>query len=141
MTRDQGVSSAHVVHHDAVRGVGRAGTFTVLHLTGEIDLAAGSDVERALHRALDSTPSMLVIDLSGVTFLGSTGLAMLLEARKRATRTNIDLRLVAQQRAVLRVLEITGVASAFRIHASLEHVAIPSQADRSRSSSSGYVVP
>jgi len=57
----------------------------------------------------------LVVDLSGVEFLGSAGLATLVQAQKSATDRGIDLRLIATTRAVLRVLEVTGLIDLFAI--------------------------
>jgi anti-anti-sigma factor len=49
------------------------------------------------------------IDLSGVTFLDAAGLEVLLVTRRQATLAGGELQLVDPARAVMRVLEVTGV--------------------------------
>ena len=56
-----------------------------------------------------------VLDLSGVSFLGSSGLAVLVEARDQAQRSSGELRLVCSSRIVLRALEATGLRELFDI--------------------------
>ena len=66
-----------------------------LTLTGEIDLANAEDylaAARAMIAECKTGPSF-TIDLSGVTFMGSTGLAMLVDIRKAATNAGMKLRL------------------------------------------------
>ena len=57
----------------------------------------------------------LVIDLSGVQFLGSAGLAVLVETQKSARAREVSLRLIATTRAVTRPLEVTGLIDLFTI--------------------------
>ncbi|HVV09476.1 anti-sigma factor antagonist [Amycolatopsis sp.] len=78
---------------------------TVLAIEGELDLATAPQAEALLLPRLTGT-GPLVLDLSGLTFLGAAGLNLLLRARLLATRQGIELRLVARSRAVLRVLEL-----------------------------------
>ena len=68
-------------------------------IRGEIDL----DSVRSIEPWLASLPTLLEVDFSGVTFFDSTGLLMVLEARRR----NPHLRIVNPSKAVLRILEIT----------------------------------
>jgi anti-anti-sigma factor len=68
---------------------------------GECDLATGSEIEAWLD-SFDT--AILEVDLSGVTFIDSSGLKAFLNVRKR----NANLRIVEPSVAVLRLLEITG---------------------------------
>jgi anti-sigma B factor antagonist len=54
---------------------------SVVTVGGEIDLATAPVVEGAIDQALAGQPEALVIDLSSVTFLSSTGLRMLIETQ------------------------------------------------------------
>jgi anti-sigma B factor antagonist len=63
---------------------------------------------------------MLVIDMSSVGFLGSSGLAALVTARDDATERRVTLRLVSADHAVLRPLTATGLAELFDIYPDLE---------------------
>ena len=90
-----------------------------LTLTGEIDLANAEDylaVARATI-AKCKTASRFTIDLSGVTFMGSSALTMLVEIRKAATDAEMELRLAGSPWCVSRLLEITALADHFGVTA------------------------
>ena len=55
----------------------------VVHVHGEIDLYTAPQLWETLDAAIAGTPHELVIDLSDVTFLDSSGLAVLVRAHKR----------------------------------------------------------
>lgn len=65
---------------------------------------------------LEQGPRLLVLDLRRVDFLGSSGLAVLIELRTEAQRRGIGLRLVATSRAVLRPLVATGLITLFDVN-------------------------
>ncbi len=69
-----------------------------------------------LDRLLGGDESVLVADLGAVTFLASSGLAALIQAAHRAGTTGRALRLVVTNRAVRRLLEITGTDQLFELH-------------------------
>ena len=85
----------------------------VLSLRGELDLTSAPTFERELEAAEASHPSLLVIDLSGLDFMDSTGLRALLLARERAQADGHDLALRRGPRQVQRVLELTKTIDAF----------------------------
>jgi anti-anti-sigma factor len=78
----------------------------VLCLAGELDVATVAAI-RARLRELDGLPVML--DLSGLTFMDSTGLAFLLEERARAQRQGMSLRVHGAGGQTLALLERTGL--------------------------------
>jgi anti-anti-sigma factor len=77
-----------------------------LCLAGELDIATVATV-RARLRELDGQP--VVLDLSGLTFTDSTGLALLLEERLRAQRHGMSLRIRGAAGQTLQLLERTGL--------------------------------
>lgn len=79
--------------------------YHVARLSGEIDLSNASDLERLLCDVIDQGP--VVVELSGLEFLDSTGLSALIVARRRADRLGTGLGLAGARGAVRRVLEIT----------------------------------
>jgi anti-sigma B factor antagonist len=103
----------------AMAAVDTMGRVSVVHISGEIDMTSRGAVERVLTRTVDGRPEAVVVDLSGVTFFGSSGLQMLAEARAHAAANAVPLRLVASSRKVLRPLEITGMTTAFPVYASV----------------------
>ena len=84
------------------------GTVTVT-VVGEVDTFTAPVLRSTLDAQLEQQPKELVIDLSGVQFLGSAGLAVLVETQKSARSREVELRLVATTRAVTRPLEVTGL--------------------------------
>ena len=78
----------------------------VLAVVGEIDTLTAGALERAIAQLLTEPAEVLVVDLSAVTFLASSGLAVLIRAADEAGTRR--LRLVSAVHAVRRPLEITG---------------------------------
>lgn len=88
---------------------------TVVAVIGELDMLTTPLLESRVIDELAEGPAALVLDLSGVTFLGSSGLALLVQTRERATERGIRLRLVAGSQPVNRPLTATGLDSLFDI--------------------------
>ena len=91
-----------------------------LALTGEIDLANAENhlaVARAIIAGCTTEPCFTV-DLSGVTFMDSTGLYMLIGIREAATHAGMELRLDGIPPCVSRLLEITRLDEQFGLPAS-----------------------
>jgi anti-sigma B factor antagonist len=97
------------------------GSAIVLRTTGEIDMSTAPTLADELELALDAAiaPAPVVADLSDVTFLGSAGLAVLLDARDRAEQAETPLRLVAVGRPVLRTLEIAGLLELLPVYSTV----------------------
>ena len=90
------------------------GTVTVT-VVGEVDTFTAPVLRASLDTQLEQQPQALVIDLCGVQFLGSAGLAVLVETQKSSRAREVDLRLIATTRAVTRPLEVTGLIDLFTI--------------------------
>lgn len=84
-------------------------------VVGEVDTFTAPVLRSTLDSQLEQSPQELVIDLSGVQFLGSAGLAVLVETQKSARSREVALRLIATTRAVTRPLEVTGLIDLFTI--------------------------
>jgi anti-sigma B factor antagonist len=87
----------------------RQGDVLTLHLAGEIDLATVDRVEAELEQAEASDARSIVLDLSGLTFMDSTGVRLLLTAHARSRADSHRLSLRRGPVAVQRVLELSGV--------------------------------
>lgn len=88
----------------------------VVVVVGEVDAHTAGSVRSELSTGLDSGPPALIVDLSGVTFFGSAGIALLVEAKQHSEDTDTGLAVVAASRVVLRSLEVAGVAGLFDVH-------------------------
>ena len=67
---------------------------TVAVLSGEIVVRTAPEVRRALHMIIDSSPSSIVFDLSGVSEIDVAGLAAITAAAVRARRASIEFTIV-----------------------------------------------
>jgi anti-sigma B factor antagonist len=89
---------------------------TVLTVTGDVDMEVADDLFAAGIAAIPASgDSSLHVDLSGVTFMDSSGLAALIGIRNTAGDRPAALTLVAPPRQVRRILEMTGLAEGFTI--------------------------
>ena len=88
----------------------------VLAVRGEIDTLTAASFTAATDELLSTSGDVLVMDLTEVRFLASSGLAALISAAHRVEDRGIRLRLVITSRAVRRPLEITGTAALFDLH-------------------------
>ena len=91
----------------------------VVALAGELDIGTSDRFEQELDRLLDDGARRLVVDLLGITFLGSVGLGLLTRAAKRARELGGECVVVSDDPRILRVFEITGLDRVFRIERSL----------------------
>lgn len=106
--------------HDApVSGVEERGDALLVRLTGELDLYNAHIVREQLLAAAAGNPERLIVDLSDVAFIDSTGLGVLIEARRRLKNHRAFL-LVAPGLETRRALEISGLDRHFGVHASLD---------------------
>jgi len=101
----------------------------VVVLRGELDVTDAASVAHALITAA-ARDRGIIVDLAGLEFMDSSGLAALVLARRHARQAGGDLVLAAPQRQVLRVLTVTRLIEVFSVLASVEDAA--GSADRSR---------
>ncbi len=88
---------------------------TVVAVIGEVDLHTEPLLTSRVNEELVRSPKALVLDLSGVSFLGSSGLAVLVQIRDRAGEQAVPLRLVTTSQAVIRPLAAAGLDAMFDI--------------------------
>ena len=91
----------------------RAPGHTLVTVAGEVDLATAPALASALSEVTEAD-GPLVIDLTEVAFLDSSGLSVLLQARERLGGGGV-VRLVAKRPAILRVLAVTGLDEVFSV--------------------------
>jgi anti-anti-sigma factor len=86
----------------------------VVAVRGELDSATASEFEAVLDAAL-STSCHITLDVRDLTFIGSSGVGLLVAAHHRVGRIEEAIVLYRPQPMVLRVLEITGADACFDI--------------------------
>ncbi len=87
----------------------RDGDVHTITLTGEMDLSNAGEVEHELLHAEATDVGAIVIDLSGLTFMDSTGIRLLIAADARSRADSCRLSLTRPPAQVLRVLCIAGI--------------------------------
>jgi anti-sigma B factor antagonist len=95
------------------------GDCTILAITGEICLGTAPDL-LAGFRSVCGARRRIVVDLTGVTFIDSVGLGVLIEAHQRTRTAGGWLRLVCVDPEVLMVLHLTDLDDVFAIDETVE---------------------
>ena len=97
-----------------------SGDRTVVDVTGEIDVYTAPALREELASLIDSDHTDLVVNLTSVTFMDSTGLGVLVGALKKARTLGGDLQLVIDQEKILKVFRITALTQVFSIHPTVD---------------------
>jgi anti-sigma B factor antagonist len=93
---------------------------TLVELVGEFDLYTGSRFERVVLAAMGRGATDIVVDLSGVTFIDSTTIGVLMRTRQRLAALRGRLLLVCRDQNILRLLRVTTLDRLFEVYASSE---------------------
>jgi anti-sigma B factor antagonist len=107
------------IREDPVAGISRNDGSVIVSLAGELDLYNAHEVREALLELCAEGPNRLVVDLSGVKFIDSTALGVLIEARTKLENRRGFL-LAAPGLETKRALEISGLDRHFAVHDSLD---------------------
>jgi len=83
---------------------------------GQVDMHTSPALRKHLLQALKGRSSPIVVDLSNVSFIDSSGLATLIEALRGITKYGGKLRLVGLTPAVENVFRLSNLSSIFEIH-------------------------
>ena len=94
--------------------------YAVVALCGELDLFDTSDVASHLIATVAAYGPSIIVDLTGLTFIDSCGLGVLVRVLRWTREGGGDLSLAAPQEQVRRVLEITGLIDVFRVYPSVK---------------------
>lgn len=92
----------------------------VLRITGEIDVYTAPELRERVVHLIDNGTRHLIIDLSQVTFLDSTGLGALVGSLKRLRTHGGSLKLVTSTERVMEIFRITGLNRAFALYPSVD---------------------
>jgi anti-anti-sigma factor len=113
----------------------------VITVSGEIHVSTAPEFSRRLNDAIGTGKRFIVLDLSDVAFIDSTGLSVLLNGLRRLTRSRGQMTLACTNPTVLRLFEVTRLDSTFEILSSreeaLERVKAPARPARERQSGDG----
>ncbi|SES08605.1 anti-anti-sigma factor [Lentzea xinjiangensis] len=83
----------------------------VIRVAGVLDTESNQHVANEFRALADTRPVAIVMDLRDVSFMGSTGIAMLINAQHQANRLHVPFAIVADNHSVLRPLQVSQVHS------------------------------
>jgi anti-anti-sigma factor len=101
---------------------GEGDSHVVVALRGELDVTDAASVAAVIADAA-ARHLEIIVDLAGLDFIDSSGVAALARGRVHARRAGGDLVLAAPQPQVLRVLTLTRLVEVFPVHASVGNAA------------------
>jgi anti-sigma B factor antagonist len=96
------------------------GDAVVLAVRGEVDITNKRTMRAALERAIADAERAVVVDLSNVSFMDSTGLALMLNAARRLTRRRLGFAIACPEGPVRRAFDVTGLDECFKITAGVD---------------------
>jgi anti-sigma B factor antagonist len=92
----------------------------VVAVAGELDVSSVPRLLRELKQVMGTGRFTVVVDLTDVPYMDSSGLSVLVHAHKRMLAVRGTLRVVTSQRLVLKLLRITGLANVLAVYPTLE---------------------
>jgi anti-sigma B factor antagonist len=98
-----------------VRWIGRDRGTVVVEAVGDVDLHRSAGFQQELLAVLDERPKRIVVDLSGVGYMDSSGVASLVKLLARVRREQVSLKLTGLTPRVRSVFEITRLDTVFEI--------------------------
>lgn len=98
----------------------QSGDRTVIEVKGEIDVYTAPALREEISSLVDAEHTTIVVDLTQVSFMDSTGLGVLVGALKKVRTLGGDLSLVINEEKILKVFRITALTQVFSIHPTLD---------------------
>lgn len=111
----------------------RSGSAVIVHAGGEVD-ASNEDTWRHLlseAAAAASSPGALVVDTSGLDFMGCCAFAVLAEEAERSRERGVDIRVVSSQPVVARLVAACGLGELIAVDESVDAALANSPGDSS----------
>ena len=94
-------------------------SLALVSVSGELDLYTNERLQQGIEEATSVGAETVLVDLSGVGFIDSTALGVIVQESKRLEGRARSLRLVTNDPRTLRVLEVTGLDHVLRRYATL----------------------
>ena len=109
---------------DLTISVDQVGTGAVVRLSGRVDVDSSPDLRDRLRTLLSEEPLLqtIIVDLAGVSYIETSGVATLIEALRSARQHQASFRLQGLAGAALRLFEVTGVLALFEASGSGQKV-------------------
>jgi anti-sigma B factor antagonist len=92
----------------------------IVEVRGEVDVHSAPQLKDRLTEVIDAGHASVIVDLSWLQFIDSTGLGALVAAYNHATAKNTSFRLVCKAERLLKVFRITGLHEVLDIRPTVE---------------------
>jgi len=92
----------------------RAGS-TIVAPSGDVDLSCSRDLQTYLREVFSKNPERVIVDLEGVSYMDSSGVATLVEGMQIARKQSVSLVLCRMQPRVRSIFEIARLDKVFTI--------------------------
>ena len=99
----------------------------VVTLRGEVDVYTAPALRNRLVEAVESECGVIIVDMTGVDFIDSSGLGVLVSALKRVREHDAIMRIVCSKESILKIFKITGLDRVFPISATLAEAIKPEE--------------
>lgn len=106
------------VSNSPVQGVRWEDTVAIVDVSGDIDLNRSLDFQKSLLDVLEKGPQQIIVNLSGVSYMDSSGVASLVKLLSRTRKSGSRLCLVGLTERVKSLFEITRLDVVFSIYTS-----------------------
>ncbi len=101
--------------------INKNGGYSVIELEGEIDLYCSPDARKVILKELKNGDDML-IDLSKVSYIDSSGIACLVEGYQVANEKKVKFALLGVSQNALNVLKLARLDNVFKIYNSIDEI-------------------
>lgn len=88
----------------------------VLRAAGELDLATIPELRAVFNEVTDQQPRALVFDFGGITYLDSSGLGILVSAKRRLGAYGGEVTVISAATCVLKALQLSGLDQIIRVY-------------------------
>jgi anti-anti-sigma factor len=96
------------------------GSVVLIAVEGTVDTLTTNELNTLFEKQVESGRIRLVTDLSGVDYLASAGLRLLLTTASRVRQKGGELKVAAPNENVRRVMEMAGISTLIEVHPSVE---------------------
>src|SRR5215212_6008562 len=92
----------------------------VVHMSGRLDFGVATEAKRQFAEAVSAGSTRLVVDLSGVDFVDSSGLSSLVSGLRATRQVGGDLRIAAPKEQPAALFALTSLDQVFRLYPTVE---------------------
>ena len=86
------------------------GEVVTAYLSGELDHHTAKDMRESIDNAIElNIPSLLVLDFSGVTFMDSSGIGLVMGRYRNLQKTGASLHISGASQSIYKVMKLSGI--------------------------------